>query len=211
MSHEEPIGTYEEARQLDELLADRLPPQSQILRQLARHGQPVTCGHCGTLTREHRDDLPWCPHCRIWLFLSPVTGTWLSGATCLQQRVDQRRREQADQMEAIAAAALVELTTIMPSDWRAEAIGPTFGSAFVITLHPRPNPIEVKAELWPPATDEGWHVCIVNRTSGLTFPLFIPGGLKIADFDNARDAGRAAVAAISIEVLTAMQQPGRRD
>jgi hypothetical protein len=161
---------------------------------------PVVCARCATTSTTLHRGLPWCQHCEIWLVLDPATGEWVSFA-----ERDRRIRE-ADYMVAVTASAtavaeaLPRLTGLVPDGWSVSAGQTVPDTLHVLTLTPPPSLVRVSASLRPPYQGHGWYVRVDNRTEGVDYPLYEPGGVRAAYFPTAEDALQAALTAVHTEL-----------
>ena len=191
-------------------------------------GNPMTtivCGHCGTPAtprsgRPVTAGKPWCQVCGIWLTVCEVTGEWVSYAEA-EARATHARHARIIESTRETANAAVDLARCLVRDgWLVTAGQVVEGACHTLDLRPPAGPVDVHAYLTPPhhipphrsARDctalycGGWHVRVHNRTQGVDFPLYNPGGAHAASFDTLAEAVDAALTAVTAE-LQAGQQP----
>ncbi len=151
----------------------------------------INCARCGGVVAGPGPGLPWCAAGGIWLVQDEPTGEWVSVAEREHRRrqagVAVRVQESHDQVHGGLAAAQASL----PDRWQAAAHQPVPDADWSIIIHPPAGPVQIAAYLYPPDADSGWYVRIDNRSEGVCFPLYIPGGARAAHFaalDRAVDA-----------------------
>ena len=163
----------------------------------------IACSECGasttTRTTTCDDNRPWCPQCSTWLVHCDLTGQWVTPATrqwrLREAAVEQQIRASRDAAEA----ALPDAEALLPAGWRVTVEQGLPRATHVLTIRPAVAPVDVTAHLSPPHGGAGWSVQIHNRTTGVGFPLYIPGGAHAEHFTTVGDAVTAAINTIRVE------------
>ena len=159
----------------------------------------ITCSECGAGATARDDNSPWCPHCSIWLVHCDLTGQWVGPATRQWRLREAAAEQQITASRGTAEAALPETEALLPAGWRATVDQGLPRATYALRIRPASSPVDVTAHLSPPHDGVGWFVQIHNRTTGIGFPLYTPGGAHAAYFTTITDAVTAAINAIRIE------------
>lgn len=166
-------------------------------------GAPPVCGQCGQPSQNGLGRWRWCDRCECYL-VPDDQGDWVSPA-----ELDRRRRAaDALQITTFTAAAVAQALPILrprlPEGWQLAEHPPQSHGVHSVVVRPPVGAIDVDGYLSPPYHHQhaGWHVEVWNRTRGVGFPLYIPGGARAAYYADAVEAFDGAVNALRIELVT---------
>jgi hypothetical protein len=123
----------------------------------------------------------------------------VSPAVAYWRRVDDdRARVIAATLDA-ARAALPQAKRLLPPGWQAAVHQTITGASYQLEVRPSPDAVEVFGYLSPPTPHTGWSVRIHNRSRGIGFPIYVPGGARAAEYATVAEAITAAARAIRTE------------
>src|SRR5262249_58975681 len=75
----------------------------------------IVCARCGTQPTTHRQGIPWCEHCGIWLVRDEVTEQWVSFAERAHREPDHRHRQAVALTREAAIAAQPAVDALLPA------------------------------------------------------------------------------------------------
>jgi len=162
----------------------------------------IRCARCGATPATPEQGLPWCATCGIWLVRDEPTGEWVGVAERQRRRKRARDAVAIQETHDLVHGGLAAARSRLPEGWRGVTDLPLPGAIWSLTIQPPGGPVQVEAYLVPSDTNRGWYVRIHNRTEGVGFPLYTPGGAHAAHYATLDQAVDAAVTALRTEPAT---------